>query len=39
MNRTLVGDIASLHFCPTKANGENLKKEAVRGIFLLPAIR
>lgn len=35
MNRTLVGDIASLHFCPTKANGENLKKEAVRGdIFI-----
>ena len=35
MNRTLVGDIATLHFSPTKANAENLKKEAVRGeIFI-----
>lgn len=35
MNRTLVGDIASLHFSPTRANAENLKKEAVRGeIFI-----
>lgn len=35
MNRTLVGDIAALHFSPTKANAENLKKEAVRGeIFI-----
>lgn len=31
MNRVLVGDIAALHFSPTGANGENLKKEAVRG--------
>lgn len=31
MNRVLVGDIAALHFAPTKANGENLKKESVRG--------
>lgn len=35
MNRVLVGDIASLHFSPTKANAENLKKESVRGeIFI-----
>ena len=35
MNRTLVGDIASLHFSPTRANGENLRKEAIRGeIFI-----
>ena len=35
MNRTLVGDIAELHFSPTKANAENLKKEAIRGdIFI-----
>ena len=35
MNRTLVGDIAALHFSPTKANAENLVKEAVRGeIFI-----
>ena len=31
MNRTLVGDIAELHFSPTKANAENLRKEAIRG--------
>ena len=35
MNRTLVGDIAALHFAPTDANAENLRKEAVRGeIFI-----
>ncbi len=35
MNRTLVGDIARLHFSPTVANAENLKREAVRGeIFI-----
>ena len=35
MNRTLVSDIAELHFAPTAANGENLRKEAIRGeIFL-----
>lgn len=35
MNRTLVGDIAALHFSPTKANAENLRKEAVQGeIFI-----
>ena len=33
MNRTLVGDIAALHFSPTAANAENLRKEAVRGDF------
>ena len=31
MNRTLVGDIADLHFSPTKANAENLRREAIRG--------
>ena len=31
MNRTLVGDIAELHFSPTAANAENLTKEAIRG--------
>lgn len=31
MNRTLVGDIATLHFAPTRANAENLKREAVQG--------
>lgn len=35
MNRVLVGDIASLHFSPTKANAENLRKESVSGqIFI-----
>lgn len=35
MNRTLVGDIAALHFSPTEANAENLRKEAVKGeIFI-----
>ena len=35
MNRTLVGDIAALHFAPTAANADNLRKEAVRGeIFI-----
>ena len=35
MNRTLVGDIARLHFSPTIANAENLRKEAVQGeIFI-----
>ena len=35
MNRTMVGDIATLHFSPTKANAENLKKEAISGeIFI-----
>lgn len=31
MNRTLVGDIAELHFAPTAANAENLRRESVRG--------
>lgn len=31
MNRTLVGDIAALHFAPTKANAQNLAREAVMG--------
>ncbi len=35
MNRTLVGDLASLHFCPTPANRENLLGEGIReGIFV-----
>ncbi len=35
MNRTLVGDIAKLHFSPTVANAGNLRKEAVQGeIFI-----
>ena len=35
LNRTLVGDIAQLHFAPTRANADNLKKEAVTGdIFI-----
>ncbi len=31
MNRTLVGDIAELHFAPTRANAENLRREGIRG--------
>jgi UDP-N-acetylglucosamine 2-epimerase (non-hydrolysing) len=31
MNRTLVGDIADLHFSPTRANSDNLKRESVAG--------
>ena len=31
MNRTLVGDIAELHFSPTKANADNLHREAIAG--------
>lgn len=35
MNRTLVGDIAELHFSPTLANANNLRAEAIRGeIFI-----
>ena len=35
MNRTLVGDIADLHFSPTHANAENLRRESVAGeIFI-----
>ena len=35
MNRTLVGDMAELHFAPTKANKENLLNEGIReGIFI-----
>lgn len=30
-NRTLVGDLATLHFAPTKANAEKLRREAVQG--------
>ena len=31
MNRTLVGDIATLHFSPTKANAANLARESISG--------
>ena len=31
MNRTLVGDLATLHFSPTNANAANLRREAVQG--------
>lgn len=31
MNRTLVGDIAELHFCPTVNNLRNLEREALAG--------
>ena len=35
MNRTLVGDIADLHLSPTKANPDNLRREAIMGdIFI-----
>ncbi len=34
MNRTLVGDIAELHFCPTANNLRNLEREAVRELAL-----
>ncbi len=35
MNRTLVGDIAELHFSPTRANADNLRREAIGGeIFI-----
>lgn len=35
MNRTLVGDLAEFHFCPTRANRENLLREGIReGIFV-----
>lgn len=35
MNRTLVGDIAELHFCPTRSNRENLMKEGIeKGLYV-----
>lgn len=35
MNRTLVGDIADLHFCPTPANRANLAGEGIKdGVFI-----
>lgn len=35
MNRTMVGDIAELHFSPTKSNADNLRREAIGGkIFI-----
>ena len=35
INRTLVGDIAELHFCPTARNRDNLAREGITGgVFL-----
>ncbi len=35
MNRTMVGDMADLHFCPTAANRENLLREGIsEGVFI-----
>ena len=35
MNRKLVGDIADLHFCPTKSNVANLAREDItNGVFI-----
>ncbi len=35
MNRTLIGDLANLHFSPTAANRENLRREGIeKGIYL-----
>lgn len=35
INRTLIGDIAELHFCPTQSNRENLRREGIiKGVFL-----
>ncbi len=35
MNRKLVGAIADLHFCPTAANRDNLRRENItQGVFL-----
>ena len=35
INRTLVGDLAQLHFAPTKSNEENLQAEGIdSGIFI-----
>lgn len=35
MNRTLVSDLAELHFCPTVSNLENLRREAVQGAMFI----
>ncbi|MCI8414089.1 MAG: UDP-N-acetylglucosamine 2-epimerase (non-hydrolyzing) [Ruminiclostridium sp.] len=35
MNRTLVGDLAQLHFCPTVSNRDNLAAEGIqKGVFV-----
>lgn len=35
INRTLVGDIADLHFCPTRTNLDNLRREGIeKGVYL-----
>ena len=34
MNRTLTGDLAALHFCPTAANRDNLLREGItQGVY------
>lgn len=35
MNRTMVSALADLHFCPTAANRENLRREQVGGTFFV----
>lgn len=35
INRTMVGHIADLHFCPTASNRENLRREGIsQGVYL-----
>lgn len=35
MNRTMVGDLAELHFCPTEANRKNLAAEGLtKGVYI-----
>ena len=35
MNRSMVGRLADLHFCPTRANAANLEQEGIsRGIYI-----
>ena len=35
MNRTMVGDLAELHFCPTQSNQDNLAREGItKGVFI-----
>ena len=39
MNRSMVGRLAELHFCPTEANRRNLAAEGIGKGCSLPAIR
>ena len=35
MNRTMVGDLAELHFCPTQSNRDNLAREGItEGVYI-----